>query len=254
MTDPNQESQETLHPPRPVTSTGSRRAWGDLRVRFWWLCALALTVAMLLIGSSRVTANFRERDLIQTGIKVTATVVGMDGSTRVGWTQPRSDSHEVRLRARMPDGQTATLTGTLAPGPGVLKIGSELEIKLDPNQPSRWTDRTEPLSWPAELVIPLSLLPIVILLLAIAMFRRSQVLHVWRHGQPIQAIVHDIRHSAMAPRSRLVRYTIPELADHRIFSTLIPTNTGIPHEGETLDIIAIPNAPQRSVVANLYAQ
>jgi hypothetical protein len=250
----NSHFEEPHAIPRPLTRGGARRAWGDLRVRFWWLCALALTVAMLGIASSRVAANFRERDLIANGTKVTATVVGMDGSTRVGWTQARSDSHEVRLRVKMPDGQATTLAGTLAPGLGVVKIGGELEIKFDPNQPSRWTDRTEPLSWPAELVIPLSLLPIVILLLGMAAFRRSQVLKVWREGELVQGIVHEVRHSAIAPRSRLVRYTIPEVADHRIFSALIPTSTGIPEEGETLEIIAIPNVPQRSVVAKLYAQ
>jgi hypothetical protein len=245
-------SDQTSTPPRPVTPQGSRRAWGDLRVRFWWLCAIALAIVTLIIAASRIAANIRERDLIQNGVKVTATVVGMDGSTRVGWTQPRSDSHDVRLRAKMPDGQSLTLSGNLPSGAGVLKIGGEIEIKIDPNQPSRWTDRTEAHSWAADLVIPLSLLPIILLLLAIALLRRSQVLRIWRNGDLVQGIVHDLRHSAMAPRSRLVRFTIPDLANSRIFSTLIPTSLGIPHEGDTIPIVAMPETPERSVAAQLY--
>jgi hypothetical protein len=254
VSDLHQNRQEGIDAPRRVTAVGARRAWGDLRVRVWWLCALVLATAMFMIAGSRIAANLRERDVIKNGTQVTAVVVGLDGSTRLGWSQPRTDSHEVRLRVKMPDGQNLTLAGTLPAGSGNVKIGEPIEIKVDPNQTSRWTDRTEALSWPAELVVPLSFLPFVLLLIGGAFWRRAQVLRIWRTGQAVEGIVHDVRHTAMAPRSRLVRYTIPELSNHRIFSTLIPTHLGILQAGDPIGLVAVPHAPQRSVAAVLYEQ
>ncbi len=220
-------------------------------MRFWWLCALVLAAIMLVWAVDALVTALGERSLIAHGTVVTARVLGMDGSTRAGWTLPRTDSHEVKLRVTLPNGQVRDIDGTLPPGPGVLQIGQELPIKIDPKDPSNWTDQTEAISWTAHMIIPLLLLPFVLLLLIVAWYRRRQVLQIWRDGQWVQGVVVELRQSAMAPLSRVVRYNIPDV-DKRIFSVLVPTRVGIPAVGEAIDLVLMPDAPQRAVVAKLY--
>src|SRR5205807_195111 len=103
-----------------------------------------------------------------------------------------------------------------------------------------------------EFAVPLMLLPITALLLAVAILRRRQVLAIWREGQPVHGVVIDIRQSAIAPLSRLVRYSIIENNDNRVFSTLIPAGFGIPDAGEMISLLALPMAPNRAIVTELY--
>ncbi|HEX8524379.1 MAG TPA: hypothetical protein VF669_19140 [Tepidisphaeraceae bacterium] len=242
---------QVSEPPREVTAHAARHAWGDMRVRFWWLCGLALAVIMLIVAGDRMLAATRERQLIATGTQVRATVLMMDQSTRLGYALPRTDSHEVRLKVKLPDGQNQTYEGRLQPGGGMLVVGGEIDIKVDPKDPTRWTDRTEAVSWLVEMIIPLLILPLVLLVFAIALWRRSQVLRIWRQGQSYEGVVIELRHSAAAPLSRLIRYNIPD-RDKRIFTTLMPARVGVPQPGESIEIIAMPDALERAVVAKVY--
>lgn len=261
MSEANHELQETLQyqrAPRPLSSSAARRAWGDQRVRYWWLGALVLSIIMLFVAAECITTALSERALIAHGTKVTATVMGMDGSTRVGYTLPRTDSHEVELHVTLPNGQVREIDGTLPRGPGVLQIGQELPIKIDPKDPSNWTDQTQAVSWTARLVVPLLMVPIppglagfTAILLVIAWYRRRQVLRIWRDGRWMQGVVLELRQSALAPLSRVVRYNVPAI-DRRICSVLVPTNAGVPAVGEAIDLVLMPHAPHRAVVARLY--
>ena len=254
MTVAQQQSrpQELVPPPRQVTARGARRAWGDRRVKFWWVCAVAIAVIAAMIAGERVWATLRERDLIRNGAAVTATVIGMQRSMRVGYTLPRTDSLDVKLKAQLPDGREVLLEGTLPRDSGVVRIGMPLEIRLDPLNPTRWTDRTEMLDWGTELIIPISLVPLILVLLGTAIWQRQRVLNVWRHGSPVQGIVHELKHTAMAPLSRLVRYSIAGPDGKRIFSTFIPSSAGIPAVGETIHLLALSDRADRTVVTKLY--
>jgi len=238
--------------PREVTPHGSRAAWGDLHVRFWWICAVAISIIMLVLGVDRGLAGSKEKTLIKHGVRVRAVITGMEGSHRVGYTLPRDDSLNVQLLARMPDGRQLSLEGVLPAGGPAIRIGQDLDIRVDPNDPSHWTDRTEMAGWGTELAIPLSLLPLIALLLALAMWRRRNVLMIWREGQPIDGIVVEIHQSAIAPLSRVVRYSIPANNDKRVFSALIPARAGVPAVGEVIDLLALPKSPDRSIVTKLY--
>src|SRR5688572_11050792 len=191
-------------PPRAVTRRGWWRAWGDRRVRVWLICALAIAAIMIFIGINQIGAALRERQLIREGTVLTTTLVELEGSRRYGYSLPRTDMRDVKLQAKLPDGTERDFIGRLPPGgDGYWRVGQEMQIRFDPNDPTRWTNRTEMAGWGTELVIPLSLVPIIALLLALAIWQRMRVLRIWRNGQPVQGVVHELRHTAIAPLSRV---------------------------------------------------
>jgi hypothetical protein len=95
------------------------------------------------------------------------------------------------------------------------------------------------------------LLPVPVVLLGIALLRRREVLNIWQSAPAMEAIVMDSRHSSIAPKSRVLRYSLRE-GDRRVCATLYPLAAGVPAEGETIVIVAPPEAPQRGIVAKLY--
>ena len=97
------------------------------------------------------------------------------------------------------------------------------------------------------------MLPIALLLLAIALLQRMRVLRVWRDGKLCRAIVVDLKNVSTAPRSRLIRYTLVEGSDNRIFKLLLPVRAGLPRDGELIDVLALLDTPGRAIAAKLYA-
>jgi protocatechuate 3,4-dioxygenase beta subunit len=64
-----------------------------------------------------------------------------------------------------------------------------------------------------------------------------------------------LRHrAALAPRSRVCRYTITDGDDRRVFTTLYPTRYGIPERGNVLDMLILPDQPERGIVADFYVR
>ena len=80
------------------------------------------------------------------------------------------------------------------------------------------------------------------------------MLNAWRHGVPAVATVVDSKQSAIAPRSRVVRYTLAEGADRRIFSTLFPASQGELQKDDELLVLIPPKHPDRAVIAELYLE
>ena len=254
MTEVAQHIDQLPPPPRKVTRRGWWRAWGDRRVRFWLICVAAITGIMAYIISDRIGAALRERKLIREGVPVVATIIELEGSRRPGYSLSRSDSRDVELQAKLQDGRELHMQGSIpAGGAGYLRIGNSIEIRVDPNDPSRWTERKEMVGWGTELVIPLSLVPLVLVLLGIAIWQRQRVLSVWRNGQPVEGIVLELKHTAIAPFSRLVRFSIPEDRHKRIYATLIPNKDGVPEVGEVIWLLTLPDKIERCVLMKLYS-
>ena len=240
-------------PPRRVTRHGWWRAWGDRRVRFWLICVAGVSIVVTFITVNRVKAAMGERQLITQGTPVRATLLELERSRRYGYSLSRNDIRQAKLQAKLPDGRDIELEGKLPPGgDGFWRVGQDMDVRVDPNDLSRWTTRTEMAGWGTELVIPLSLLPLILLFAIIAIWQRQRVLNVWRYGWPVHGVVLELRHTAIAPLSRVVRYSIPELHDKRIFTTLIPNKDGVPLVGETILLIALQENAERAVVAKLY--
>src|SRR5205814_8025297 len=92
--------------------------------------------------------------------------------------------------------------------------GMKIPLYVDPNDPSHWTDRIE-ISWLEDTMVALLLMPTVLLFLAIAFINRMGVLKAWKTGPAIRASVVEIKHSASAPLSRILRMVLANYHDQR---------------------------------------
>jgi hypothetical protein len=251
MTDP---STPTLPPPpRPVSRRASRRSWNERPVRVWLLSLLVVAGATGYFLVERVGRAKYERDLIFNGTRVNATIAAFEGSS-YDRTFARERGPQVTLRYT-PAGATQPVTfdDRLTPGiPGTLRVGGTLEIRVDPDDPNRWTDRTEPRPWSAELTVVYGLAPLLVVLSFLVLVARVRVLSAYRHGQETSGTVIDAKHSSIAPMSRVVRFVLNDSDDKRVYSTLCPAGA-VPAPGEPIGLIVPPKNPGRALVKELYA-
>ena len=238
--------------PRPITSLVARRAWGDIHVRFWWLSALAVTGIIAYFTIGQVREALRDREVILHGMSVQATILKAGERDIRGHAVLRDTAHSVVLEAKMPEGNYREFRGTVGPGPGYLKVGETLDIRVDRNNPDVWTDRQEVTPWSRQLTITFIFLPVIAALLLGAVVARRRLLKVWRNGMPAEGTVVDLRHSAWAPFSRVVRYSLAESRDRRIFSALAPTRFA-PAKGQTVHLLAPADGSSKpTLLARLY--
>lgn len=239
--------------PRQVTHRAARRAWAELPVQMWWKCAAAVLVVAAVVGYDASAGRMRDSALMTRGIPVKATLVEVKQTTRAGFAVVRDDNVPVKLLWRNPDGTDRKVDVVLPPAPGYAKVGEELDIRVDPNDPTRWGEVKELLPWWRVLAVPLILLlPIALLLAALAWWQRRRVLEVWRDGRRADGVVVDSKHAAMSLRSRICRFTYADGRDRRVFKMLYPTRHGVLRKGDPIELIALPDAPHRAVAAELY--
>lgn len=239
--------------PREVTPRGSRRSWGEGRVRRWWLVALLMAVAGGYLVFTQVRASSRGRWLIEHGAKGTARVISADGQPTPG-KRYAPDQANFRVEVRPETGEPFTFASRLEQHRGELKVGRPEEtsfpIYFDPKDRSNFTTRT---GYPLQddLLVGLFLLPLVVLLLAGAVLTRMSVLRVWRNGEAVIAAVVETKQAASAPMSRVVRYTPRDARDNRVFATLVPNRLPLA-AGDSFWLVAPPDRPDKGVVAALY--
>lgn len=245
-------------PPRPVNARAARRSWNERSPRLWLILLLLVTAATAYFVVDRVLRAREERSLIQAGRKVMAKLESIEGSTVVGRAFSRRDPLPVTLLIPPPEGSTEAprrVDGRLIGGiDGMVKIGDDLEIRVDPADPARWTDRAQPKPWSTELTVVYGLVPLVVLLAAAALFARARVLSVWKHGEEATGTVIDASQSAIAPLSRVVRFVLSdgEGDDNRVYTVLCPADE-VPPPGEPIHLVLPRGNPSRAIAAGLYA-
>jgi hypothetical protein len=238
--------------PRKITPLVRRRAWGDIHVRFWWLSALGVIAVMAYFTVWRVTDALRDRAIIQQGHIVQTTITSVDGGTTPGYAVLRHERVPVTLSGKLPDGRSMTFAGALPVAAGYAKVGQPLTIRVDREDPERWTDRTAAVPWVQELALTLMFLPVIAALLAVAFFMRRKILRVWREGAVVDGEVVELRTYAIAPLSRRVKYKLTDPAERRLFSALWPNRAGTLAVGQRVKLL-VGKDGRRSVLAPLYA-
>lgn len=247
-------------PPRPLSARARRQSWREHGARTWLLIALALLVVTLAFGSRRAWEAWTERRLIQDGRRVEARIERLNQATSPAIEFRRTNRLEADL-AYTPSlgaapvklkGYLTTWERVPAGQSPILRVGMTLPIRVDPERPQRWTDRETPRPWAEELALATALAPLALVAGLAAWWRRGSALRAWRHGQPLRAVVVDHRTTPVAPRSVVVRATLADGPDRRVFSLLHPRR-GAPAPGDSLWLLAPGGNPARAVVASLYA-
>ena len=244
--------------PRPVTRLITRRSWGEAPVRFWWGSALIVVLVAAFVTVGLVRQELKHRRLIETGEIVNATadkVAGVTKGQNPNFSVQRDQTIPVEFSAVMPDGKLVKFGGYLEPTDGRIRVGQILKLRVDPKDPTNWSEDVTERAWSHVLSVPLfMMLPVAVMLLAVAELRRRQVLAVWRHGIRTPGVVVGVRHSAAAPRSRIVQFTLADGRDRRILKALYPIHAGIPNKGHPLTLLVPQDRPQAAIVADLYVR
>jgi hypothetical protein len=245
------------HTPREVTPRAARRSWNELPVRIWVILAIAVLFITIYFTIDKYLSGRYERWLITQGTAVQAELNRIQGTRDKSQSFKRTDRLQVELNYDVPGTQHPRqmyVPGWLSqlpadPPPREIRVGDLIPVRIDPDNPTVWTDRAQPLPWIAEFTIVVLLLPLLALLLILMLIRRQQVLNVWRRGDVAAAVVVDHKQSATAPFSRVIRFTLADGSDRRVWATLHPAN-GAPQPGETMWVIFPPGNPGRAVVAS----
>jgi hypothetical protein len=238
--------------PRPLTPRARRRSWAELPVRVWLILSAVILIVTVVFTITRVSEAMNDRRLIEHGQDVVAKFTSVNGDP----FPKRRPRNEPMPAAAVFDWQGKPFKldiPRLEAKPGAFAmVGEEFRIKVDPDDPSKWTEETIPRPWWQELTVIALLVPMLLALLIVAGIKRQGVLRVWRDGVLAEAAVVETHQSAAAPMSRVVRFTLVDQPDRRIFSTLTPAAAGIPGRGEKIWIVHPSNRPTRAVIAALY--
>ena len=232
------------------------RSWAEQPVQVWWKCALVVAIVMTHVTVIQVRAHLREQDILEHGLPVTARIVELNNrKLGTGSYRPsRETENYVKLEGTLPHGQPFKYEGILPKQDGFAELGGVLPLRVDANDQSRWVEVREQRAFWHELMAVFLLAPVILLMLALAQWRRMAVLKVWKLGKERDGFVVSCKHSAMAPRSRVCRYTVPDPFDRRVFHMLYPIRHGVPREGDMLKLLVLPDQPGHAIVAEFYVR
>ncbi|CAN5391796.1 hypothetical protein BH09PLA1_BH09PLA1_12880 [soil metagenome] len=238
--------------PRAITYRAKKRSWHERGVRLWLILAVVVAATTVYFAVRDISSARRERRLIFQGNKVMATVETVDESK--GRSFPLDQPRRLRLNYDLPDGRTIHLD-VVTPGRerGRIEGGNKIELRTNPDDPQDVTLQTEPRAWTAALAVVCLLAPLSIVLAIITLYQRSRVLRVWQFGQPAIGTVVDTHRSGIAPASDIVRFTVDDHEDRRVFSTLYPHKMGTLQPGDELALVMPKNSPGKAIVAELYS-
>jgi len=217
---------------------------------------------MLIITAGFALMNtidsLSERWLIDHGQRIDATLMEVNETRDKGEVFNRSDQLNAIVTFVAPDGQREELHDFLyqqdpAPGESAerLRVGQTIAIYIDPNNPTRWTDRLVPRKWTARYVATLMTAPAAALLLLAAAWQRRGVLNQWRSEAAKVASVISWKTTAIAPLSYRVAMALTG-GEGRVFEVLIPKRMGVPQAGDEWWVVVRRGRPRGSIVAAFY--
>ena len=130
--------------------------------------------------------------------------------------------------------------------------GQQVQIHVDPNDISRWTDRTEAEPMSRRLIAGAVIFPVVLATGVTALLLRRRVLRIWREGEAEVFSVVDTHHSALAPLSHTVRAVAVAGHDRRLVTVCLPGKLPRPQKGEALWLIHPRGKPMSSIAAAAF--
>jgi hypothetical protein len=144
----------------------------------------------------------------------------------------------VTLQYVDPKGRTQEAGGTLPRKKGAsVAINDLLTVRVDPETPTRWTERTEPPGLLIELLVPLLLTPAVLVCAAGALWQFRRTASAVRTGDRVTGAVASVKQSSLAPLSKQIGVSL-DGPDRRVRYCYWPNKFGPVHVGDAVDLIA----------------
>ena len=223
-------------PPRPISSHVRWRAAVEPHVRGWWIATIAIVLLAIYFSYGQVVAWKRLNRLLSEGVAVEAMVMSVDGIRVPG---SRHEPDRIATMKYAVDGVDYEVTGNLPGRTEPLVVQRRVTIHADPNDPRDWTGLTRRSSLGAALAALWTILPLALLSIAGGLWARARLLRVYRDGRQVTGTVEGVRQTALAPTSRLVRCTLNDADDARIYSMYVPNTAGraLPVPGDAIEVL-----------------
>lgn len=240
-------------PPRELSPHVRRRAWSERQVRTWLILALAMFAIAAYYAAVRSYDWSRETSLIRSGANVDAEIMGWEPGVDVlkGKVIKELDT-PIDIKYTY-NGQTYRPHGVLAGRTEQIVTRTIIPIYVDPKDPIRWTARTQPAPLTQEMLPAIILTPFVVVLAALTLWKRAQVLRTYQTGESALAEVVGVAQSAMAPLSRMLRCALHADGEGgaRVVRLVLPARLA-PPVGDLLWVIYPPRRPDRAIPAALF--
>lgn len=238
---------ELPEPPRPLTGRARRGSWTEPRVRLWWLMAAAVAATGLALLATRYLQWRSDTRLVREGMIVQAFIWASDGFPVPGRNRPPSS--QVTLRYNV-GGRDYEVVGYLEGRKEFYVTHTHVPIRVDPDEPSRWTARADPDPLWFRLLGGMMLLPAAVIFALVALLKRASMLRLWRNGRLVETVVIDSRHTALAPRSRFVRCAAIDPQDKLVRGVHVPRRAADVVPGDAVWLVADPRGGSRAVAVS----
>jgi len=208
------------------------RLWAEPRVRIWLVITGALLLLAIYFSIARIQEWKLDRDLVRSGISLQATV-GVAGVGRGGYAIPPGTPVELTFDFRgEPQHVSVYLEDQTTP-----VTGQKINIRIDPDDPQRWTDLAEPRPLAGYLIGPALMVAIVPITLVTAWMIRRRFARTWAGGAVQAAVVVDRLQSAMAPMAQTIRCRFRDKPERRLLVVYLPRSFAKVQRGDVVWVL-----------------
>jgi hypothetical protein len=218
--------------PRLVTPAIARRIWTEPSVRPWWLATLLLAVVAASFVGDRVYARQQLSRLIAHGVHATGKILGQDLKRAPG--QLVDANRDMMMGFRDSADHEVQALGTVDQ---TMHVGDLVPIVYDPANPTVWTDRATPPGWVETLLGLVVVLPVVVAVGLLAYWQTARMRKVWQNAPAVVAVVSDRKQTPVAPMSWVVKCSLREGPDRRLFNVHVPRFFGTMQNGSELWVL-----------------
>ena len=223
-----------------------RRIFFEPHVRFWWLAAAILTIGAVAYAISGLLDWRREVNLVEHGTVVQATINESGGAIS---HRPIAEDAAWDVKFTF-NGTGYSLTGFPDVRSESHYNGDVIPIRIDPDDPTHWTNRQDPPSPASALFGIFIFLPVIIICLLLSYIRASGLRRAYVAGPAQWASAIKIGHSSLAPRSYLVSCVPADGQSRRIYHVYVPRNLLV----QTGDLIPLVTKSSGSSLAFLMSE
>lgn len=257
QTPPKSSPEQPIEPaalpatPRPLTPKAARRLWAEPKIRFWWLSSLLILIWGLGLTIDRALEWRADNQLLDVGVPVKAVIWEAGGNLR---NRPLSANPESPIDAEFEyQGKKYKATGYLvAAEKHSFTAGETIEVRIDPSDPTRWTNRIERAVLVEKLVGAMLLVVAGVVCGVIGLIERLRYASVWKNGEMTLARVVEHRTLAIAPRSVAVRCLIRVGRTDHLLNVYVPQAQATPAAGETVSLVTNASYSLGLAVANYH--
>jgi len=194
----------------------------------------------------------RESRLIATGVPIDAKIDHIADATRVSAKyQPDTPCTLVFDW----NGQKTTIDDVvlnITNGTDYIHPGQIVPIRVNPNDPTEWTDLKQAQPMAHRLIAASVILPISLFTLLAALLLRFRILRIWKDGPAVPYSVDTVQRSALAPLSHTVRCIPAQVGQKRIVNVCLPGRLSKPVNGDIIWLIRPRGKSNAAIAAAAY--